>query len=166
MLSWDYCYLSTREDAEAAGEAVVAVEGPEFSAASPVLAMWDNKGKGLHAHIVHAKGVDYEGLDKVVKMLSGDLDRLGWKRVVFRSDHEAAISALLRELGRSWHGEVVPEEAATRDPQSNGAAENGVKLIKGRVRTLKDALEFNLGAEVPPTSGLMSLLVKQAASSY
>ena len=74
ILSWDYCYLSTREDAKAAWEAAAAVEGPEFSAESPVLVMWDNKGKGVHAHIVPAKGVDYEGFDKVVKLLCGDLD--------------------------------------------------------------------------------------------
>ena len=97
---------------------------------------------------------------------SADLERLGYKRVAFRADHEVAISAFLRELRRRWPGEVVPEEAATGDPQSNGAAENGVKLLKGRVRTLKDALEFNLGAAIPATSGLMSLLVRQAASTY
>ena len=34
------------------------------------------------------------------------------------------------------------------------------------MRTLKDALEFNLGGEIPATSGLMSLLVRQAASTY
>ena len=155
VLSWDYCYLSSREEARAAADGE-----------SPVLVMWDSKGKGLGAHIIPAKGVDFEGIDKVLRMVTADLDRLGYKRVAFRSDQEPAITAFLREVKRCWHGEVVPELAATGDPQTNGAAENGVKLLKGLVRTLKDALEFNLGTEVSPTSGLMSLIVKQAAAAY
>ena len=38
-----------------------------------------------------------------------DLDRLGYKRVVFRSDNEAANVAFLNELKRHWQGEVVPK---------------------------------------------------------
>ena len=168
VLSFDYCYLSTREEARVAREAAPDTHAlaAETSAESPVLVMWDSKGKGIHAHVMPAKGIDFEGLDKVLRLWSADLERLGYKRVAFRADHEAAISAFLRELRRRWPGEVVPEEAATGDPQSNGAAENGVKLLKGRVRTLKDALEFNIGAAIPATSGLMSLLVRQAASTY
>ena len=95
------------------------------------------------------KGIDYEHLPKVIKMIAGDLDRMGYKRFVFRSDSEHAITALLRELKRHWSGEVVPEHASTGDPQSNGAAESAVRLLKGRVRTLKSALEANLGASIP-----------------
>ena len=83
---------------------------------SPVLVMWDVWSKGLYAHMVPQKGIDYEHLPKVIKMIAGDLDRLGYKRVVFRSDNEHAITAFLRELKRHWSGEVVPEHASTGDP--------------------------------------------------
>ena len=84
------------------------------------------------------------------------------------------------ELRRHWHGEVIPEAASTGDPQSNGAAERGVRIIKGAVRTLKDAFEYNFAHEgaidstatpdpeapvVPPTGCLMTLMVKYAAAS-
>ena len=83
VLSFDYCYLSTREEARASEAALAPTQlvgdsptstGPEFRAESPVLVMWDSRGKGLHAHIVPAKGTDYEGFEKVLRLWSADLE--------------------------------------------------------------------------------------------
>ena len=54
----------------------------------------------------------------------------------------------------------------TGDPQCNGAAEVGVQLLKAHVRTQKDALEHNLGREVPGDHGLMTFIVRYVAASY
>ena len=86
----------------------------------------------MYAHILPAKGVDYEGLEIALKLVAADLDRLGYKRVAFRNDTEPAIIAFLRDLRRCWAGEVVPENAATGDPQSNGAPEAAVSILEGR----------------------------------
>ena len=54
VLSWDYCYLTSRKDAS--GEAIVSSEPSELgSAESPVLVMWDSKSKGPFARIVPGK---------------------------------------------------------------------------------------------------------------
>lgn len=90
MLSWDYCFLSSKQKADD--------PEAEKDGQSPVLVMWDSKGKGLHAHILPHKGVDYPDLEKVVKLVVGNLDRLGYKRVAFRSDNESASTSFLRVL--------------------------------------------------------------------
>ena len=66
--------------------------------------MWDSRTKGLYAHIVPAKGTDYDGLDAVVKLIAADLDKLGYKRVAFRNDNEPAIVAFLSEVKKHWQG--------------------------------------------------------------
>ena len=71
------------------------------SSESPVLVMFDSKGKGIHARLMPAKGVDFEGLEHTLKLWAGDLDRLGYKRVTFRSDTEVSILAFLRERAPS-----------------------------------------------------------------
>ena len=62
--------------------------------------MWDSRTKALFAHLIPAKGTDFENLDAVLKLYAADLDRLGYKRVAFRSDNEPAIALFLRELRR------------------------------------------------------------------
>ena len=170
VISWDYYFLSTSGiDADDVTGRVIPPSDSDplqISAESPGLVMWDSKTKGLYSHLLPAKGVDYAELEKVLRLVSEDLVRLGHKRVVFRSDGEPALLAFLRELRKYWEGEVIPEQSPVGDPQSNGAAENAVKLTKAHVRTLKDALEHRLQAPVPETSGLMTLLVRHAASAY
>ena len=80
VISWDYCYLSSSIDNPA----------PTTDQESPVLVMWDSRSKGPFAHIVPAKGTDFDGLETALKLCAADLDRLGYKRVVLRSDNEAA----------------------------------------------------------------------------
>ena len=146
VISWDYCYLSSSKDNPL----------PTSDHESPVLVMWDSRSKRLFAHLIPSKGTDFEGLETVLKLFAADLDRLGYKRVSFRSDNEFAIVAFLNELKRHWQGEVIPEVASTGDPQSNGAAERGVRMIKDATRTIKDALEYNLahGVRGPGLRGL------------
>ena len=60
VISWDYCYLTSRKDAS--GKATLPSEPTEFAPTeSPVLVMWDSKSKGPFARIVPGKGVDFEG---------------------------------------------------------------------------------------------------------
>ena len=116
ILSWVYCYISSKrqvpEEVCADGrdaQRVAAVSAKPYSTLeSPALVMFDSKGKGIHARLMPAKGVDFEGLDRTLKLWAGDLDRLGYKRVAFRSDTEISIVSFLRELKNHWSGEVVP----------------------------------------------------------
>ena len=170
ILSWDYCYLSSKRQqsaaAGAADEATIGTDDSNTSSESPVLVMFDGRSKGIHARLMPAKGVDFEGLERTVKLWTNDLDRLGYKRVAFRSDTENSILSFLREVRNGWSGEVVPEKSAVGDPQSNGAAEVGVQLLKAHVRTQKDALEYNLGTAIPPDHNIMTFLVRNCAATY
>ena len=66
-------------------------------------------------------------------MIVGDLDTLGYHRVVFRGDNEPSILSLLKAAKRAWTG--------ARDPQSNVAAESSVNVVKGHAGSIKLAVE-------------------------
>ena len=50
------------------------------------------------------------------------------------------------------------------DPQANGAAKIGVRLVKGHLRTLRSGLESQIGFRIPVRHALMDWLVRHAAA--
>ena len=158
VVSWDYCFLGARNRIS---EAEVEQRGD-----SPVLVMHDGVSKSIFAHLIPAKGVDYPSCEKVVKMIVKDLDTLGYHRVVFRCDNEPSILAFLRAVKLAWTGDVVQETSAEGDPQSNGAAESSVNVVKGHVRSIKLAVESSSGVEVPADHDLLTWIVSYATSMH
>ena len=158
VLSWDYCFLSSRCRADDLAE--------DRNGESPVLVMHDARSKGIYAHLVPKKGTDYPGMEEVVKKVVTDINNLGYRRVVFRSDNEHSILAFLRVVKAAWTGDVVFETSAEGDPQSNGAAESAVNAVKGRVRTAKVALEERTGATVPDDHPLLTWMVPYSLATF
>ena len=60
----------------------------------------------------------------------------------------------------------MQETSAEGDPQSNGAAESSVTVVKGLVRSIKLAVESASGVEVPADHDLLTWLVPHAASMH
>ena len=81
--------------------------------------------------------------------LVGDIKWLGYSRVTLKSDNEPAIVKLLteavRELRISGLEQTLEEHSPEYDPQSNGSAEVGVRLVKGHFRTMRSCLESKIG---------------------
>ena len=97
-----------------------------------VLAVRDAKGGAIFAHAVPRKGVDDDQF--VVDRLVEDVSWLGYSTLLLKSDNEPAIGKLVGEpfkaLGVDGQIEQASaERAVPYDPQSNGNAELGVKLI-------------------------------------
>ena len=124
----------------------------------------------------------------VVKRLSRLVRELGLTHYTYRSDRELALRNLLRAaaleagipdaniedlsvdvpaapapLDQPVQGAAVPEESAPGESQSNGAAERAVQLVEDQVRTLKLALEHQIGVKVPMEHPIMMWLIEHAA---
>ena len=99
-------------------------------------------------------------------MIVKDLANLGYNKVVFRCDNELSILALLGAVKLAQTGDVVQETSAEVEPQSNGAAESSVNVVKGHVRSIKLAVESASGVEVPADHDLLTWLVPYAASMH
>ena len=94
----------------------------------PILIVKDRRTKAIAAHPMPAKGASHP---YPAKALLGDIERLGYKRVVVESDQEPAIVALV-----NWSGELVPEGSPKGESRSNGEAERSVQEVQG---ALEDA---------------------------
>ena len=127
-----------------------------------------SRSEFLFAHPVTAKGTteDQYAADAVAE----DIGWLGYTRVLLRSDNEPALLAVLQESLKCMRiqSETTPidtvaaEGAVPYDPQSNGAAETGVRLLKGQARALMLGLEKEIGMAVPPKHAMAQWLVRHA----
>ena len=59
--------------------------------------------------------------------------------------------------------QVVPGAPPAHEPQSNGMIENGVKQVKGMIRTLMLALDGRIQGDIPVHHPVMLWLVEHAA---
>ena len=107
----------------------------------------------LGAAVVPQKGVH----PFAVKTVMSFIDETGYSRMMWQTDGEPAIVALMRavrrELGKGEREpvEVQPQMAMRQSPksshQSNGVVEAAVKTLEGLVRTFCRALELNMNVQ-------------------
>ena len=91
---------------------------------------------------------------------------LGHARAAVWSDNESAIPKLVNTAVNllKLSGMVVAVEgSAEYDPQSNGAAESAVRLVKGQVRALQDGVENGIKSHIPVGHPVITWLVRRAA---
>ena len=85
--------------------------------------MKDTRSKAIFAHACPCKGAH----DSVVERIVADLDTMGYKRVLVRTDGEPALLDLWAKVKENWTGEIVKVESATGDHNANGDAEQAVQ---------------------------------------
>ena len=148
LLVADYCFMRDNEDEDV----------------TTVLVLRLYPAKAILATVCPSKGVD----DYVVSRVAYFIRDSGYSKLVFRSDQEPALRALLNEAFKkasdSQLEQAVPEASAVGESQSNGRAENSVLRIQDLVRTYKCALESRLYARIPCDHPVFFWLVEHAAS--
>lgn len=131
-----------------------------------VLVVRDDRSKSVFGHVVPVKGLDEKGyaVDELVR----DVTWLGYSRLVLKSDNEPAIVKLLgealRELRIAGIDQIQEEHPPEYDPQANGSAEVGVKLLKGHFRTIRSGLERVLGFWIPVRHPLTAWMVRHSGN--
>ena len=155
-VSFDYAFIGDK------GEITSQEQADTEIGAAKLLVVRDSKSKAVFGHVVPVKGIDEKGfsVDAVVDCVQW----LGYSRVVLKSDNEPAIVVLLQESLRQLkvHGldQVMAENSPEYDPQANGNAEVGVKLLKGMFRTHRSCLEERIGFRIPAKHPIMTWLVR------
>ena len=72
VISFDYCFFKASAEAESEG--------------SPILVMHDDVSKGVYAHVILQKGIQYPLVDLVIQAVVRDIHSLGYRRVIINDD--------------------------------------------------------------------------------
>jgi len=129
----------------------------------PVQVMKSLNNGMIFAHVVPRKGLcDDHGVQEIIE----DLEKIGLKKIILKSDGEAALKHIQEEVRRRRTDETILENSPVGDSRSNGHAERAVQEIVGRVRTLKHGLEKRTGLVFSSNHSVIPWLVEHASDLH
>jgi len=124
--------------------------------------------KAVFAHVIPCKGVDEQKY--VIGLIVQAVQWLGHVRLVLKGDNERSLQAAIKEAMARIRVEVkdieqvMEERPPVHDSQAHGSAENGVRDVRGMLRTLRLDLESRIERQVPVVHPLMHWLVELSAT--
>lgn len=105
-------------------------------AGMPTIVMVDRDSGHVSADMLPEKG----NVPNAVKRLSHNLQFLGYKRIILKSDQEPAIVNLKAALVRERPEDIMTEASPVNEHQANGQVERAVRTVQGQIRTMRGAL--------------------------
>ena len=155
----DYFFVGQRRPANRLEREQIEAQA-EKDGQTPIIILRDTKSRAMFAHVCPSKGAH----EAVVDRLVGDLNTLGYKRILIRTDNEAAILDLWSKVRDKWHGEVVKVESSVGEHNTNADAEQTCQKVEDELRCWLDALNDSIGGKIPPTHDVMAWLVEHVTS--
>ena len=125
-----------------------------------VLVIKERKSQMVSATVVLQKGRWHEAAQNAVIDF---IRKLGYKRVIIKSDQEPALIDLVKAVAENWEGEVVKEHSPAHESQSNGFIERAVQSIVGQARVIKTALERRTESDIPIDHPIVTWIFEHAA---
>ena len=154
----DYCFLTEKVKAQENEH----VEEVKASISMTILVMIETMCRSIWAYAVESKGSDAW----VAEQMVDDLETVGLanERIIIKADQEAAITDMQKTVAklRKDHGSAL-EQSRVGDSNSNGRVERAIQDLKGFVRTLRAALEINVGGKINLSDPIVPLIVRHAA---
>ena len=111
-----------------------------------IVVMKDRDTKTISSDVVELKG---RGIDGTVDRIIENIQRLGYKKVILKSDQEPALVNLINGVIEARDDSTIPECSPVGESQSNGVVERAVRSVKDQVRTLRLALQGRVKRRVP-----------------
>ena len=145
----DYMWMTSSEDKGEAGD----------QRGMPILVSVDEETGWVGAWVVPEKGEHWHA----IKVLTGNLEEVGHKRVIVRSDQEPAILKLKQAVKREASLEMVNEESPVGESPSLGSVNIHISILQGQIRTLRDAVETKYRKRMHGGNPAIPWMVQHAA---
>ena len=130
---------------------------------NPILASYDNATDNIQVYVTRRKGA----VIWLPRAMNADLEAIGYGgcRVSLKSDQEKAVLEVKRALAGERSSPTSMLESPVRESQANGKMERAVLKWSGHLRTLKLALEDNIGSKIGARSHAFDWLCHWSATS-
>ena len=125
-----------------------------------IVVMKDEESRQVVSHRVDMKGL---GDAWIVKKLVKDIEEMGRRDIILKTDGEPCMLALQRAMALLRPGLTKPENPPAYNPSSNGACEKAVQDVSGQIRALTLALETRLGLKIEEDHPVLDWIIPHAA---
>ena len=119
----------------------------------------DDVSGHLFQHKIDVKGAGDEWL---MKRMCKDLEELGRRDTILKSDGEPAIVAVQSKIQSMRRGRTFPKNPPAYNPESNGPIEKAVRDVTAHSRALKIGLESRLKAALPDGAKIVDWILELA----
>ena len=145
-LAIDYAFMRDSEDADRL----------------TIVIMKDRDSKAVFSDMVEVKG---QGISGTIQRIADNISRLGYKKVILKSDQEPALIDLINGIIEYRDDPTIPEHSPVGESQSNGLVERAVRSCKDQIRTSKLALEKRINSRVQPSHPAMAWIIQHAGDT-
>ena len=130
---------------------------------NPMLCTYDNATDAIHAYVTRRKGVTMW----IAQAVNSDCENTGYggTRMCIKSDQEESIVAVKTAVSELRKAPTSMIESPVRESKCNGKMEKAVQKLEGQLRTLKMALENNIGRQVSVRSRVFEWLTLWTTTS-
>ena len=150
-----------KDDGDKTGIPIVSLDYNEIEKDKVMAIVGKDEATGMPIHHrVKCKGTADEW---VIKKIIRDLDDMGRRDVILKTDGEPAIVALQAKIAEGRAGRTIPRHPPAYNPQANGPCEKMVQDVTAQTRTLKLALEARIKYKIPMDAPVMEWLMEHAA---
>ena len=157
-VSMDYCFLTE----DVVSKDVEHETSTKSRVSMTVLVMAETLCRSVWAYAVTTKGA---GEAWVAEQIVEDLETVGLsqERIIVKADQEASITDVQRAVvqARSGLGTAL-EQSRVGDSNSNGRVERAIQDLKGLTRTLRSALESDVGGKISLDHPIVPWMVRHA----
>ena len=136
---------------------------------NPMLVVVNENTKEKFARLTGKKGMGEGGeMDWLVKDLVEELKTWGHAggaggKLIMKCDAEGSIRKVRDAVSKFLGGEVIPDDPAKGESQSNGVVEEARRTVREFVALLKTQLEEKAGITIEPGDVLNQWIVRWAA---
>lgn len=129
----------------------------------PRMVMVDHNHGLVFSYSIPKKGAIGEA-EWVPSRMIRDIDNMGYKDVTIqiKSDQEPAIVAVQEYIRLHRNSQTIPINSPVGESECNGRAENAIRRVKEKVRTLMAQLEDGIGEKIQKGANIIPWMVRWA----
>jgi hypothetical protein len=135
--------------------------GPEGEHVPYSIVMVNHEDGGIFSYATPAKGIQGDSY-WVPRRLAKDIDNCGTQSVTVqvKSDQEPAIVNVQEEIRYLRKSKTICTNSPVGESECNGRAENAIRRVEAKFRTLRSALEAKLKSKIDVTRPFATWLVR------